>query len=161
MRSFYLCLGVLLGVHQLSPQTVGDLHASVVKDNNATNAPLFLSITGEGRVVPFHDGEMLQVGRKYIMAAIPDRDYVFTNWTEVQVFILITSVTNNGETFPTTNTVEVPLVFTNNPVLRFTQQSVNVLFSSPDSSLTESTEWRANFVPGRRPGSDRGWWPRR
>jgi len=164
MSKFFLLLAVLLGAHQLPAQTLSDIRASVVKDSNVTNAPLFLSITGEGRVVPFHDGEMLQVGRKYTMVGIPDRENVFSNWATINVFVTteITFDQNGNQLPPLVSTVSSPpLNYTNVPVLKFTIQPVNVIFSNNIFSISEYTEWQANFVPGKRVGSDRGWWRRR
>jgi hypothetical protein len=163
MKSFYLLLAVLLGAHQLPAQTLGDIRASVVKDSNVTNAPLFLSITGEGRVVPFHNGQMLQVGREHIMVGVPDPGNAFTNWAMIKVFVT-TEITfdQNGNQLPPLVTIirSPPLNYTNSPVLKFTLQPINVIYSNDVFTISEYTEWQANFVPGKRPDSDKNWWRR-
>lgn len=160
MKRTCLLLAVVLVVQQMSAQVPDDIHGSAVKDGEVTNAPLLLYTTGEGRILPFHYGQMLQVGRKYRMIAIPDRGFVFTNWNPVNVFTLTSAEIDYNTSPPTTNFVTsvdlspVP-AYTKNPLLRFTMEPEEVLFETNGNSLTVGIGWQANFVPGRRPGFER------
>jgi hypothetical protein len=154
-------LGFVFALQQLPARTPEDFHASTIKDSRVTNAPLFLSVTGKGRVFPFRDGQMLQVGREYTMIAVPDRGYIVTNWVKVIVFTETEYVYDqNGNPLPAiTSVIRSPTEYTGNPVLKFTMQPVDVILNVPDvTTITVTTEWQANFVPGKRPGFNKGWW---
>ncbi|HEX3624739.1 MAG TPA: hypothetical protein VH280_04860 [Verrucomicrobiae bacterium] len=117
-----------------------------------TRSPLLLYISGPGKIVPFHDGDMLDVGRKYVMTAVPDRGCVFTNWVQVNVF---TEIAICSECYPpetNTETIIVPLAAqpVKNRVLHFTMEPEQVLAESAGFELTMSTGWQANFVPDPR-----------
>lgn len=117
-------------------------------------APLLLYINGSGKIVPFHDGDMLDVGRKYVMTAVPDRGYVFTNWVQVNVFAE-TQVCSECNPPVTNTSIEViPLdpVPGKNRVLHFTMEPEQVLVESANFELTLDTGWQANFVPAARKG---------
>jgi hypothetical protein len=163
VKGYYLLLLILLGVQPLSTQWLRNGQGFAVKQDEVTNTALFLSITGAGRVVPFHDGQSLQVGREYTMVGIPDRGNTFSNWAIINVFVTteITFDQNGNQLPPLVTTVSSPpLNYTNVPVLKFTIQPVNVIFSNNIFSISEYAEWQANFVPGKGPGSDRDWWRR-
>jgi hypothetical protein len=114
---------------------------------------------GPGRFFPFHDGQMLQVGRNYEMIAVPQWGYVFTHWTPVDVFT-ITEIKYDldGNPLP-------PMVFTmvspeqeviRKPVLRFAMQPVEVILDVPGvENITLSRGWKAHFAAIRLS------WPRR
>ena len=154
MKSTCLLLAAGLMVQQMSAQASDDIHGFNVKPGDVTNAPLLLYTTGEGGIFPFHDGQMLQVGREYRMMAVPDRGFVFTNWNEVNVFTLTSAEIDYNTSPPTTNFVTsvafspVP-VFITNPLLRFKMAPEMVLYDFNGNSLTESIGWEANFVTGR------------
>jgi hypothetical protein len=76
MKKILLLLVVMLGVQHLSAQDTDD----------RSFAPLFIITNGMGKIFPFHDGEMLEVGRKYDMVAVPDRGYEFSSWQPVTIF---------------------------------------------------------------------------
>jgi len=94
---------------------------------------------------------MLQVGRDYLMVAIPKRGYVFTNWQPVNEFhYTITTIDDNGATNPPITSTVISLVppSSTRPVLRFTMQPEIVIVDIPGTlKITESSGWQANFVP--------------
>lgn len=117
-----------------------------------TQAPLPLYISGSGKVVPFHDGDMLDVGRKFVMTAVPDKGYVFTNWQQVAVFTIIqVNYDNEGQIIGAVTSTVPSLLLpepAKNRVLHFTMQPEQVLEENPDGSgMTLSFGWQANFVP--------------
>jgi hypothetical protein len=111
--------------------------------------PLYLSITGQGSITPFQNGQLLEVGQNYDMTATPDVDYVFSSWQPVNVFITTISITNfPGEMFTITNMVFSPVPdFTDTPTLNFTMQPQLLLAQN----LWESSGWQANFVATPEP----------
>jgi hypothetical protein len=117
-----------------------------------SKAPLFLSINGPGRVVPFHNGEMLPAGHDCVMTAIPDRGRMFVNWSQVSVFTFVDYVSDeDGNVSTVTNIVTSPGgKVIKSRVLRFQAQPAEVIFDAPGASIvTESYGWQANFVPRR------------
>lgn len=96
---------------------------------------------------------MLDVGRKYVMTAVPDTGYVFTNWVQVNVF---TETSTYPGYPPQTNsaTEVIPLqpVPGKNRVLHFTMEPEQVLVESANFELTLDTGWQANFVPAPKKG---------
>ena len=116
-----------------------------------TKSPLPLSISGSGKIVPFRDEQMLDIGREYVMTAIPDRGYVFTNWQEIGVFTFIQIVPIGGTDQFTqiTSTVVSPAPPEpgKNRVLHFTMQPEAYLLDEPDAVIILNEGWQANFVP--------------
>jgi hypothetical protein len=86
------------------------------------------------------------------MRAIPDRGYVFTNWTPVILFTFTEFLTDpSGNTVAHSTTVESPSPEqVKDPLLRFTMQPEEVLLDSPVRKITTRTGWQANFVPARK-----------
>ena len=125
-----------------------------------TLVPLSLSTNGSGEISPFQDGQMLEAGQSYEMTAIPASGFAFASWQPVNVFTLtayiIDTISNPGT--PITN-VNVSLIrslvpeYFNDPVLSFTMQPVQVVYSTDQSSLTEGTGWQANFEPIPEPSA--------
>src|SRR5882724_10455020 len=159
MKSIFLLLALVLAVQPLPAQAPDDDHDPANQHGIASYAPLPLFTTGSGRIVPFQDGQMLEVGRSYVMAAIPHRGYIFTNWQPVNVFTeTVITVDDNGVTnAPITSVVVSPAPPSSaRPVLRFTMQPEIVVANIPGVvTITETSGWQANFVPGRRRGLDR------
>ena len=158
MKSIYV-LGVLLSLALQAPaQTSGDNPVSFQDGGEDSYAPLLIFTNGSGRVYPFRDGQMLQVGRRYIMMAIPDRGYVFANWNPVNVFTFTERVYDqfgNLETITNSVVSGIPQ-FTRAPVLRFTMQPEVVILDDPGiRTITVSRGWQANFVAARRWGYGR------
>jgi hypothetical protein len=148
---FSLLLTSILAVQQLPAQPSDDNHGSAVRASDASYAPLLLYTNGAGRIIPFEDGQMLQVGRRYFMIAIPDRGCVFANWTPVSVFTTTAIVTNNGVPTVLTNTItSTGPAYTRCPALIFTMQPVEVIEENSLLTISVSEGWQANFVPARK-----------
>jgi Divergent InlB B-repeat domain len=124
-----------------------------------TQSPLHLYISGSGRIVPFHDGEMLDDGREFVMTAVPDRGYVFTNWQEINIFTLteIEPIPGTGQFEVVTSTIPSPTppLPGKNRVLHFTMEPEEVLADDTNYQITLSHGWQANFVPAPK-RRDRG-----
>ncbi len=144
----------MLAVQQLPAQMADDFHGSAVQRSDVSYAPLLLFTNGAGRIFPFDDGQMLEVGRRYFMVAIPDRGFAFSSWQPVNVFTFTEYVRDgSGGIIERTSTVVIPTPeYIKEPVLRFTMEPEQVLFDIPNVRVvTQSTGWQANFVPvGRR-----------
>jgi hypothetical protein len=147
-----LLLAFALATPQLPAQTPDDITGYAARNREVSYAPLSLFISGEGKIVPFDDGQMLQVGREYVMRATPDRGYVFTNWTPVILFTFTEFITDQfGNIIARSTTVASPSPEqVKDPLLRFTMQPEEVLFDSPARKITMRTGWQANFAPARK-----------
>ena len=119
-------------------------------------APLLLFTNGAGNVSPLQIGQSLEVGQSYEMEAIPDDGYVFSSWQPVNVFTstLITFDGNGNPNPPIISNVEslVP-DYTEQSALEFIMQPVMAIIDQPNNTITESSGWRANFVPVSEPSS--------
>ena len=143
----------MLTVSPLSAQTADSRIDSFIQDHDDSYTPLMLFTNGNGRIFPFRDGQMLETGRTYFMAAIPDRGYAFSSWQPVVVFTFIEYTRDpSGNLVERTSEDTVPEAqFTRDPILRFTMQPEQVLFDIPNvRTVTESFGWQANFVPAIR-----------
>jgi hypothetical protein len=147
-------LFVLLAGPCLQAQLAIDAPDPFFRDNrdnhDGASAPLSLTINGQGRVLPFEDGEQLPIGWSFVMTAIPDHGYVFTGWQKVNV-TTITQFTVDLEgdpNPPVISTVVSPVPgFIRQPTLRFQVQTPTVITDSPEPiTITESIGWQANFV---------------
>lgn len=133
-------------------QSLGSQDNPRLLSSSGSQAPLMLFINGPGRVLPFHDGQMLEVGPEYRMQAIPDRGAVFAGWNVVQVFTdneVIYDSSNNATTNKSIVTVlQEPIsIRTRGPILRFTVQPATLLLDIPGvRTLTQTIGWQANFV---------------
>jgi hypothetical protein len=122
--------------------------------NNRTRAQLLLTTTGPGRVLPFHDGQILSVGPTYTMIAVPKHGQAFAGWSYLNVFTLTqVEITLSGGV-PLTNTitntaVSPTSIFSKNRILRFTVQPPLVLFATNGNSLTRQFGFQANFLEPR------------
>ena len=173
MKSVYrfivLLIIVGLAVQSASAQVTDEARDFGFWSREVTNAPLYLATNGPGFVLPLHSGQMLEVGRKYAMVALPDRGYVFTNWNAVNVFTVTAYEIDYATVPPTT----IPITFTdysplppssNDPLLIFTMQpEISETESSTngdvvdEETITESHGWQANFVPAPEPRRYRSW----
>ncbi|HEV2436189.1 MAG TPA: filamentous hemagglutinin N-terminal domain-containing protein [Verrucomicrobiae bacterium] len=116
-----------------------------------TLAPLFLSTNGDGSITPLQNGQLLEVGQNYDMTALAGSGFAFSSWQPVHVFISISSVTNAGTTYSTTNIVFSPLPeYADAPSLTFTMQSP-IVVAGGNPNVTENFGWQANFVPVPEP----------
>src|SRR5262245_59022173 len=114
---------LLLGIFSLVLHLPNQLSAGDRGQNSGgvQLAPLLLFTTGSGRVVPFHDGQMLEVGHRYVMTDVAEPGYKFANWNPVNVFTFIEQVLDGSGNIQTvTNTVTSPVPrFTDRPALMF------------------------------------------
>jgi hypothetical protein len=150
----FVLLFVLLAGPCLQAQLALDAPDPFFRDNrdnhDGASTPLSLTISGQGIVFPFEDGEQLPIGWSFVMTAIPDHGYVFTGWQKVNVYT-ITQFFLNGEGNPeppiiSMNVVPVPGLI-RQPTLRFQVQAPTVIIGPPDVlTITESIGWQANFV---------------
>ncbi len=121
-----------------------------------TLAPLYLATTGSGTISPFQNAQLLEVGQSYSMTATADPDFLFNNWQAVNVFTLTAYIIDVSGSVPVTN-INVSVTrsprpeFFPTPVLQFTMQPEQLLYSTPASTLTECVGWQANFVPVPEP----------
>jgi hypothetical protein len=117
--------------------------------SNISYAPLTVLTNGGGVVFFCHAGEMLEVGRRYAMLAVPDPGYEFTNWTRVDVFTISEihlDESGNPTTITSTVVSPTPDVITD-PVLIFTMEPQVVILNVPGvRQITETIGWQANFV---------------
>ena len=153
MKNICLLLFIsTLATQPLSAQWSGDIRGSALKANNVSYAPLLLFTSGAGRIYPLENGQMLQVGRRHFMAPIPDRGYVFSNWTPVDVttFRLFALDESGHQVVVTNQTIVLPgTERIKRPLLVFTLQPTDVVFSNDLTVITSTTGWEANFVPAR------------
>lgn len=146
MKRILFLLTLVLAMQQLPAQPSHDNLGSLLNVNKVSYEPLFLQINGGGRITPFKDGQMLQVGHQYFMVAIPERGYVFKNWSAVN---LNTEISHNefGPPVSTTNIIVLATgEFVKEPILRFTMQA-ELIEQTPFVKVTTSRGWQANFVP--------------
>ena len=150
MKSFFILLAVTLAVQTLPAQPAEDTPGSVPVTNGVSFSPLYVFTNGPGRILPFQDGQPLEVGRIYKIIAFPDRDCEFTNWQPVNVFIFTETTLNmNGTTNPPVTSVVASPVPEYYPdfALKFTNQPVQVLFDVPGvRTVSRAVGWQANFV---------------
>ena len=141
MKKILLLLVLMLCIQYLRAQN----------SDERTFAPLFILTNGMGRILPFHNGEMLEVGRKYDMVAVPDRGYEFSGWQEVNIFSDIEyTMSPSGQLVERESDIVVPLpVSSKDPILHFTMEDTyQTLFDVPDIRILAQTEyWQADFVP--------------
>ncbi len=121
-------------------------------------APLLLFTNGGGKILRAQDGQILQVGRTYMVRAIPDPGYVFVNWNPVLVYT-DTESTSLPVDFSTTSQSVSTVVsqinrFYPRPVLQFTLQPEELLLNAPFRTITVESGWQANFVKVTN-----RWWP--
>jgi hypothetical protein len=147
-------MAIMFFALQMPAQTAADRLGLDSGSGDVTTAPLQLFINGSGQVYHLHDGQMLEVGQRYLMEAVPDCGFTFTNWNLVNVFTFtdFTLDANGNPNPPVISTVLSPVPeFTSDPRLRFTMAPVTVLYDVPGVRTITMTEgWQANFVPAIR-----------
>jgi len=144
----FLLLGILSLALHLPRQLLADDARQNLNRVVVPLAPLLLFTTGSGQIVPYHDGQMLEIGRRYVMTAVPERGYEFTNWNPVNVFTLVEQILDESGNIETvTNIVTSPVPrFTERPALMFEMQPEVVIYDSPALTIIKSVGWQANFV---------------
>jgi hypothetical protein len=148
MKSIGLILIIFtLASQSFAEQILGENHISVVSGGKATYASLLL-YTGSGAITPFKDGEMLKVGGRYLMLAVPERGSVFENWQQVNVFTVTTITTNEfGVAVPITSTITSPQpAYTKDHLSNFVIQPQAVITETPLVTITSAIGWQANFA---------------
>lgn len=144
MKTFSILAALLFSAQWLSAQE--------------TQSPLPLFVSGFGKIVPFHDGEMLDNDRRYVMTAVPEKGYVFANWQPVDVFTFTEyTLDGAGQLEERTFTVTTPEdQYFKDRALHFTMQPEEVLFDVPNvREVTMSQGWQADFVPAPKEGHDK------
>lgn len=146
---FSLLLALALLPVEASDETFG----AITRTSGVTYAPLFLLIQGNGRVLPFENGQMLPVGRDFELSAFPDRGYEFAYWSPVDVFTDTEVIyDSNGVPLPPRISVTISPIPKQipRPSLRFTMQPVEVIVDIPGvRTLTRGEGWQATFVQRR------------
>ncbi len=151
MKRILLLLTFVLVMQQLPAQVSEDNLGSPFKGGNALYEPLWVHANGGGRIVYFKDGQMLEVGHRYMMIAIPEPGYIFKNWEPVDVFTEITSFTNQFGAQVSTNIIVSPTEeFVEKPLLEFTMQPAEVITTNSLLTIIASSGWQANFAPRER-----------
>jgi hypothetical protein len=147
MRHFLL-LGILSLVLHLPRQLLAGDAGQNINRGGVPLAPLLLFTTGSGQIVPFHDGQMLEVGHRYVMTAVLERGYGFTNWNPVIVFTFVERILDESGNIETvTNIVTSPVPrFTERRALMFEMQPEVVIYDSPTLTIIRGVGWQANFV---------------
>jgi hypothetical protein len=130
-------------------QNPGTRDSPALLSSGGGRAPLVLFISGPGQVLPYHDGQLLEVGADYRMLAIPNRGAVFAGWNQVNLFVTtVATIDGAGYATNVTSTDISPMpISVRSPFLRFTVQPTNVLEEIPGYlSIKQITGWQANFV---------------
>ena len=157
MKTVHLFLVTFgLAVQQLPAQPSDDNRGFIFNGGDISFAPLLVFTNGSGQIFPYVDGQLLQVGRRYSMLAVPDRGYVFADWEPVDVFTFTqTNYDESGQPiYPLIVSTALSPVpeYTRSPLLKFTmQQPVEMTGNGANPSVTLSEGWQANFVPVIRP----------
>ena len=94
------------------------------------------------------------------MTALPDAGFAFNSWQRVSVFTLSSLIIEHvsGSVDPITN-VNVSVIrspgpsYFAEPLLPFTMQAHQVLYSTNGNTLTQSIGWQADFVPIPEPSA--------
>ena len=153
MKTILLLL-TLMTLH-LSAQTSVDVRGPGFPRGRVSYAPLALftsdglSTTGGGRIVPFHDGEMLLVGKQYVMVALPNPGFSFTGWTKVNVFTFTEHVVDaSGNATVVSTRVLSPLPgYIRQRTLKFTAEPGDMILDIPGvETVTRSIGWQADFA---------------
>jgi hypothetical protein len=150
MKIIFFLLAAVLTVLPLPAQTADDRSGTFVQDNDRSYTPLLLLTNGNGRVFPFRDGQLLETGRTYVMAAVPDRGFAFSSWQPVVVFTFSEYAHGPSGTLieRTTEDVVPTPEYTWDRALKFTMQPEQVILDIPNVRIiTQSFGWQANFVP--------------
>ena len=118
--------------------------------------PLHLFISGPGGVSPPLDGQLLEVGQRYDLTAIPDSGAAFSSWQPVNVFTFTSYIVDAGGGVTTNiSVVSSPVAqFIYTSSLSFTMQPQTLIFDNPGvQTITEGSGWQANFEPVPEPST--------
>ena len=155
MKTILLLLATLLAAMPLAAQTSRDVQGSIIQDGGAASASLVLFTNGNGRILPYRSGQMLETGRSYCLAAIPARGFAFSGWEQVVIFTFTEWTRGpSGTTIERTSTDVIPYEYrVGGPLLKFVMEPEEVIFYYPNVRIiTRSHGWQANFEPAGNPG---------
>jgi hypothetical protein len=137
--------------------SLGNTTLSGYVDTSATvaYAPLFLYTNGFGKIYIFQDGrqiqdgQMLEVGSKFTLIAIPGEGYKFKNWNPVNVNIFVLSYLDSSGNTNTITTIapQIQPQTIGGFILKSEVQPEVVINDTPEISLTGDVGWQANFEP--------------
>ncbi len=153
MKKTLVLLMVMLAAHWLPAQgTTGVAWAPLLLYTNGTGS---ISNLDRGQISNLYNGQMLQVGRRYFMAAVPERGSQFTMWRQVKKSVEVkTIIYPSSVVIITTNTTVLP---TGIPLktarVSFVMEpaTVQVRNDNPGTSvITTCKGWQANFVRDNR-----------
>lgn len=155
MKKFALTTAVLLVTVCFLLRSDAQGTTGGIGNDDVTNEPLSLFISGAGGVTPLQDGESLVVGQTYDLTAVPDSGSQFISWNPVNVFVF-SQITVNAD-----GSVNPPVIsevlspgpeYSTQPMLEFVMQPTQVIFNNPGvETITESEGWQANFAPAPEP----------
>lgn len=161
MKGLVTLLATVLAVQPLLAQLAEDSSSSDPTANGLlapvyafTNGPGQIRIYEQGHVVDA--GELLPIGSKCHLVAVPGPGYQFVNWNPVTVFTL-TEVTSGAEGSPgetNTSVIVSPISkYVDHPKLENEVQPITTLYELPGvRTITEGQGWQANFEPVSSPG---------
>lgn len=149
MKNIWITLALTLVALPASAQTSSGNN----KSSPVLQAPLLVFTNGSGRIVPYENGQLLEVGREYVITAVPDAGYAFEGWNAFTLFVIVEYLADGSVI---TNTVLSPVPINDQlktRALRFTAGQPDVIFDDPGvRTITQIEGWQANFVPANTPG---------
>ena len=153
MKAITSLIGLVL-ILVLLPVEASEGSFHFAQADETTDAPLLLFIEGNGRVVPFKNGQLLPVGHEFEMTAAASRGYEFAYWTLVSVFT-DSEVLYDAYDVPIATNSVVTIAPSHQQIQRcsieFTVKPAQVLIDIPGvRTLTRSVGWQATFVNSRK-----------
>lgn len=156
MKRIVLLLAAILVVQPLWAQSLDGFTGAAGPTANVSVAPVYVFTNGPGKIYIFDrnqtvvDGQILPVGSRFRLVAVPDPGYQFVSWYPVNVFIT-TVVTFDGDGNPNPPTTSIDASPVPRPVDRHVLnrdvQPVTVLFDDGITLIAEGFGWQANFEP--------------
>lgn len=157
MKRIFVLLATVLAVQPLWAQLSVDLPDTADPAADVSFAPVDVFTNGPGRIYIFErgrsvaDGQMLPVGSRIRLIAVPDPGYEFVSWYPVNVFSF-TEVTLGADGNPATTNYSVVASPVPRPVnhhiLDREVLPLTVLYDVPGVRvITQSLGWQANFEP--------------
>ena len=164
MKRIVLLLATILMVQSLWAQLSDNFPDATGSAADVSYAPVYVFTNGPGKIYIFDrnetvvDGQMLPVGGRFRLVAVPDPGYEFVSWYPVNVFIT-TVVTFDAEGNPNPPTTSIDASPVPQPVdhrvLKSEVQPITVLYDDGLTLITEGSGWQANFEPKPSPGRRR------
>lgn len=156
MKRIVLLLITILMIQSVWAQSSGDVPGATDPTANISVAPVYAFTNGPGRIYIFDrnqtvvDGELLPVGSRFRLVAVPDPGYQFVSWYPVHVFTFteVTLDSQGNPNPPTTSIVVSPVPQpVDRRVLKSEVQPITVLFDDGLTLITEGFGWQVNFEP--------------